>query len=188
MQHLALFFCLVLAITPSPTQAPQPLWSTQVIEPGASPEMDRLAKALGGDWNTVETMERSAFFPQGGSRHGVAHVRLVAGGTTLLYETQSDGSAGKLDGFLTIWWDKNAKLYRFFICFNNPNNPCNLRGTAHWEGETFVNEYEDVVKGKQTRWRDSFVQITPASYTLVAAMDLGDGTMKTMITTRSTRR
>jgi hypothetical protein len=46
-------------------------------EAGASPEMKRLAKALAGDWNTTETMEHSELFPNGGSRHGVARVRLM---------------------------------------------------------------------------------------------------------------
>jgi hypothetical protein len=149
--------------------------------------MDRLAKALVGDWNTVETMERGPLFPNGGSRQGIVHVGLAAGGTTLIYEVHSNGSAGKLDGFHIIWWDKSAKLYYFFACFNNPNNPCRIRGTAHWEGATFVNDYEEMVDGKKTHWRDSFV-ITPTSHTLVAAIDTGNGTMKTVITTKGTRR
>jgi hypothetical protein len=51
-----------------------------------------------------------------------------------------------------------------------------------------VNDYESVEHGKKTKWRDSFVQITPTSYTLLATKDIGDGTRKTLITTRSTRR
>ncbi len=39
-----------------------------------SPEMSKLAKALAGDWDTTETMVRSEFFPDGGSRHGHSHV------------------------------------------------------------------------------------------------------------------
>jgi len=157
--------------------------------PGQSPvpEMDRLAKALVGDWNTTETMERGELFPNGGERHGIVHVRLAAGGTTLIYEVHSDGSAGRLDGMLVIWWDKEASLYRFFICFNNPNHPCEMRGTAHWEGDSFVNDYEEIVKGKRTPWRDSFT-FTPTSHTLVAAMEVAGGAMKTLITTRATRR
>jgi len=42
--------------------------------------MDRLAKALVGDWDTVETMERGQFFPNGGSREGTVHARLASGG------------------------------------------------------------------------------------------------------------
>ena len=151
------------------------------------PEMERLAKALVGDWNTMETMERGKIFPNGGSRHGIVHVGLAAGGTTLIYEVHSDGSAGKLDGMLVIWWDKDAGLYRVFVCFNNPDHPCEMRGTAHWERDTFVNDYDETVKGKKTSWRDSFT-FTPTSHTLVAAMRVGDGTMQTLITTKATRR
>ncbi len=150
--------------------------------------MDRLARALAGDWNTSESMERSQFFPNGGSRHGVAHVRLIAGGNALLDEVDSDGSAGPLHGLLVIWWDKPAKIYRFFTCFNDSSTPCKQRGTAHWEGDIFVNDYKEMVDGKMSKWRDSFIHITPTSHTLVAAMDTGNGTMKTFITTTSTRR
>ena len=151
------------------------------------PEMERLAKALVGDWNTTETMQRGEAFPNGGSRHGIVHVRLAAGGTTLVYEVHSDGSAGKLDGMLVIWWDKDANLYRVFICFNNPRDPCEMRGTAHWEGDSFVNDYEESVKGKKTSWQDTFT-FTPTSHTLIAAMRAGDGAMQTLITTKATRR
>jgi hypothetical protein len=155
---------------------------------GAGPEMTRLAKALAGDWNTTETMVRSDFFPNGGSRHGRSRVRLTAGGTTLIAEVLSDGSAGKLDGMVVIWWDKDAALYRFFTCFNDAESPCEVRGTAHWEGDIFVNDYEEVVNGKKVKFRDSFMNFTATSHNLVAAMDTGDGTMKTLITTTSTRR
>ena len=60
----------------------------------ASPEMERVATVLLGDWDTVETMERGEFFPNGGSRKGTVHVRLASGGYTLIYEVHSDGSAG----------------------------------------------------------------------------------------------
>ena len=152
-----------------------------------APEMERLAKALIGDWNTTETMEKGEVFPNGGSRHGLVHARLAAGGTTLIYEVQSDGSAGKLDGMLIIWWDKNANLYRVFACFNNPKHPCEMRGTAHWEGDSFVNDYEETIKGSRTPWRDT-ITFTPTSHTLVAAIKAGDGTMQTQITTKATRR
>jgi hypothetical protein len=132
-------------------------------------------------------MERGKSFPNGGSRHGIAHVRLAAGGTTLIYEVHSDGSAGKLDGMLVIWWNKEASLYPVFVCFNNPSHPCEIRGTARWEGDSFVNDYEQTVKGKKTSWRDSFT-FTPTSHALVAAMRTGDGTMQTLISTKATRR
>ena len=162
--------------------------SAAPAESAANPEMARLAKALTGDWNTSESMVKSEFFPNGGSRHGRAHIRLVAGGTSLFAEFHSNGSAGKLDGLYVIWWDKPANIYRFFVCFNDLQTPCKLRGTAHWEGDTFVNDYEETVDDRLTKCRDSFINITPTSNTLTAAIDAGDGTMKTLITTTSTRR
>lgn len=162
--------------------------SAQENSAQASPEMAKLAKALAGDWNTTETMERGEFFPKGGSRTGHSHVALAAGGTTLVAEVHSDGSAGKLDGLVIIWWEKAAGVYRFFVCFNDVGNACKVRGAAHWEGDTFVNDYEEVVDGKKVKFRDSFINITAKSHSLVAAMDAGNGTMNTLITSTSTRR
>jgi hypothetical protein len=183
-----LLSALVLVVLFSPYGAAQP--PEKVATPPAGslvPEMARLAEALVGDWNTSETMEHTQFFPNGGSRRGFVHVRLAAEGTVLMYEVNSNGSAGKLNGFLTIWWDAPAHVFHLFICFNNPKNPCRMRGTGHWEGDTFVNDYEETVEGKPTQWRDSFT-FTPTSHTLVAALDAGHCKMKTIITTRATRR
>jgi hypothetical protein len=189
MDRSCLVCCLLVCVlNPRLAVAQQSKKSNELSESAANPEMDRLAKALAGDWNTAESMVRSQFFPNGGSRHGRSHIRLVAAGTSLFAEFHSNGSAGKLDGLYVIWWDKPASIYRFFVCFNDSKTPCKLRGTAHWEGDAFVNDYEGEVDGKMTKWRDSFINITPNSHSLVAAMDAGYGTMKTLITTTSTRR
>ena len=179
---------LASALIPSFACAQETVKSNQPAENAANPEMAKLAKALAGDWNTSERMVKSEFFPNGGSRHGRSHIGLVAGGTSLFAEFHSNGSAGKLDGLYVIWWDKPADIYRLFVCFNDLQSPCKLRGTAHWEGDTFVNDYEEMVEGKMTKCRDSFIHITPTSHSLVAAVDAGDGTMKTLITTTSSRR
>jgi hypothetical protein len=154
----------------------------------ASPEMDRLAKAFVGDWDNTETMERSQYFPSGGRRHGTSHWRLAVGGTTIVGEGHSDGSVGPLDHLILIWWDKKAKNYDYFVCFKDTGSSCRVRGNAHWDGDNFVNDYEEVEHGNKTKWRDSFVQITANSYTLLAAREEADGRMKTLITTKSTRR
>jgi hypothetical protein len=155
----------------------------------ASPEMARLASALVGGWNTTESMERSEQFPDGGGRRGTSRWRVAAGGAALVGEGNSDGSAGPLSYAITIWWDKTAKVYGFFTCFKDAGGSgCRIRGTARWIGDAFVNDYEAIEHGKPTKWRDSFVQITPTSHTLIAAMDAGDGTMRTLITSRSTRQ
>jgi hypothetical protein len=189
MKGSYLVCCFLASALISPLAGAQQTAKTvQPSESAANPEMARLASALAGDWDTAESMEKSRFFPNRGSRHGRSHIRLVADGTSLFAEFHSNGSAGKLDGLYVIWWDKPANIYNFFVCFNDSKTPCKLRGTAHWEGDTFVNDYEGMVDGKMTKCRDSFIHITPTSHSLVAAMDAGDGTMKTLITTTSTRR
>lgn len=152
------------------------------------PEMTRLSQALGGDWNNHEIMEPSDQFPKGAQRRGTSHCELSTGGTTILCEGSSDGTAGKLDHLIVIWWDSASKNYGFFVCFKDRGADCQIRGTAHWKGEIFVNDYSDEIKGKTVKMRDSFVDITPNSHTLVAAIETSDGKMKTLITTRSTRR
>jgi hypothetical protein len=81
-----------------------------------------------------------------------------------------------------------ANLYRFFACSNNVNRACELRGSANWEGETFVNDYEEMVAGRKTKCQDSFSQITPTSFSLTAAISATHGPMKPLIITTYTRR
>jgi len=102
---VALLLWSVASITPFSFRAAaqQTQSATPPSQSSPVPQMERLAKALMGDWNTTETMEPGENFPSGGSRHGIVHVRLAAGGTTLIYEVHSDGSVGKLDGTLVIW-------------------------------------------------------------------------------------
>jgi hypothetical protein len=67
--QLSLCWAVMLAILLSPHAAAWQAEKTRgPVETSASPEMDRLAKALVGDWNTTETMERNQLFPNGGSR------------------------------------------------------------------------------------------------------------------------
>lgn len=183
-----IFFCLVAAIPFVSTAGPQPKKVETAPESAASPEMARLANAMAGDWTTSESMERGDLFPNGGSRQGLSHVQLGTGGTTLVSEGHSDGSAGSLDHLIVIWWDGNAKVYRFFTCFKTRRSACEVRGTAHWEGDAFVNDFEEVVKGKTTKFRDVFSQFTPTSRTLVMYVAAEDGTMKPAVTTKSVRR
>lgn len=123
--------------------------------PSGITEMARLAKVLGGDWNTVEIVQHGKPLPEGSGRRGTVHVALVGGGTALVSEGHSAGEiGGELRWFITIWWDTDAKLYRFLTCFKTSSEAgCELRGTAHWDGDNFVNDYEEVIDGKHTRFK-----------------------------------
>jgi hypothetical protein len=162
----------------------------QSIASAASPEMARLAKVFAGDWNTVEIMQHGKPVPDGAGRRGTVHVRVAGGGTALVSEGHSVGTVGgDLKWFITIWWDPNTKCYRFLTCFRTPTDAgCELRGTAHWDGDTFVNDYEEVIDGKQTKMQDLWSDITPNSHTLTESHDVGNGVMKPYVVSHNTRQ
>ena len=165
----------------------QPLSSSiDTPDTAANPEMQRLAHAFAGEWSTTETFARNDFYPNGAERKGTARFTLATGGTSLIEEVHSDGSAGKLNFMVVIWWNDEEKNYNFFTCGNAGTNPCGVRGTARWDADSFINEYELVIRGKKRKWRDTFSQISLQSFTLVAAMESGGG-IQTMITTRYAR-
>ena len=162
----------------------------QSADSGASPEMVRLAKVLSGDWNTEEIVQHGQPVPKGAGRRGTTHVRLTGGGTALVSEGHSVGTVGgDLRWFITIWWDSSTKSYRFLTCFKTlADAGCELRGTAHWAGDTFVNDYEEIINGKRTRVQDLWTDITPNSHTLTEAHDTGNGVMKPYVVSHSTRQ
>jgi hypothetical protein len=96
-------------------------------------------------------------------------VRLAAGGAMLVMEGHSDGSAGPLSYIIVIWWNKDANLYRCLTCFKDAASGCEVRGEARWDGDKFVNDYEEVVNGHKMKFRDTFQDITSKSHTPVFA-------------------
>lgn len=175
--------CGAAALVSSPAHA-------QSGDAPANPEMGRLAKALAGDWSNEETVQHGKPVPAGAGRRGTSHVRLAGGGTALVSEGHSVGTVGgELRSFITIWWDSDAKVYRFLTCFKAPDySGCELRGTAHWEGDGFVNEYEEVIDGKRVKMQDRWTDITPNSHTLTEVHDSGNGVMTPYVVSRSKRR
>ena len=128
------------------------------------------------------------FFPNRCERKGRSHIRPGAGGAVLVMEGHSDGTAGPLRYIIVVWWDKDASLYGYFTCFKDTGSGCEVRGTANWDGDEFVNDYEEVVDGKKLRFRDTFQDITANSHTLVFAWIKDDGSMEPVIVSKAVRR
>ena len=158
----------------------------QTSEPAAMaashPEMHRLFRTFLGRWTVHETFERNEFSPGGGERTGSARFTVASGGTSLIEDYHANGSAGRLDFLAVIWWDPGSRSYRFFTC-SNGRDACAIRGAAHWDGETFVNDYEQTLNGMSTRLEDVFSEITPNSIKLVAGIPGGDPKLRPLITT-----
>jgi hypothetical protein len=188
MKNIPAFFLVLLALLHIPVASRAQLPETGESNVRPIPEIKRLHEAFAGDWDTSEQRERTQFFPNGGERKGRTHVRLAAGGAMLAMEGHSDGSAGPLSYIIVVWWDKDAKLYGFFTCFKATDTGCEVRGTARWDRDKFVNDYEEVVDGKKMKFRDTFQDITPNSYTLVFAWIRDDGSTQSVIITKAVRR
>ena len=172
---------VVLLATPAPAQS---------SDSATISAMARLAKVFVGDWNTVEVVQFGKPVPAGAGRRGTTHVTLTGGGTALVSEGHSVGRVGgDLRWFITVWWDPDAKLYRLLTCFRAPTEAgCALRGTAHWDGDTLVNDYEEVVNGKRTKMQDVWSDFTQNSHTLTERHDTGSGVMEPYVVSQDTRR
>jgi hypothetical protein len=148
-----------------------------------SPEMERLLNAFVGRWAVKETFEVSAS-KRGKIREGTATFR-AGPGFSLIEDYQSKGSAGELHFLALLWWDPKAQVYLLLTCANN--NGCELRGTARWEGTNLVNTWEEETGGKKISYKDSFMEISPSSFTLVSE-GLDNGTAVWHVTTKYARQ
>jgi hypothetical protein len=151
------------------------------LEP--SPEMARLLQAFTGDWSVSENFEISQS-RRGGARQGVASLK-AGPGFSLLEEYKSNGTAGELRFLGVFWWDPTSRVYRLLTCSNNDG--CGLRGTGVWEGDRFVNTWEEKIQDKSVAFKDSFIDISPTSFTLVSE-GVAEGTPLWRVTTRYRRQ
>ena len=118
----------------------------------------------------------------------MARFSVGTGGTSLIEDYHSDGSAGKLDFLLVIWWNAPASTYQVFTCSNGSDNAGQLRGSAHWERATLVNDYVEKLNDKDQKCQDRFSDLTPAAFTLVAGIERNGKTFLPLITTTYRRK
>jgi hypothetical protein len=150
------------------------------LEP--SPEMDKVLLTFVGNWKVSERFEVSAS-KQGRTRQGQATFK-TGPGLSLVEDYHSDGTAGELRFLGVLWWDPKSSIYQFFTCANNGG--CSVRGTAQWDHNDLVNTWEEEVNGKKTVFRDSFLDISPGSFTLVSE-GVSDGVLMWRVVTKYVR-
>jgi len=150
-------------------------------------EVYKLLRFFEGTWSVFENFQKGDFFPKGGTRKGTSKITPGPGGLSLIEDYHSSGSAGQLDLLAIIWWDSTAQIYRPLICANDGDG-CVVRGAARWQGNTLINDYEEVIGGRKRKMRDTFSEITPTSFTLVAAVFTQGSEWQPLITTRYRRQ
>jgi hypothetical protein len=148
----------------------------------AHPEMHKLFRAFLGRWTVKETFERNEYSPGGGERSGTARFTVGSGGSSLIEDYHSNGSAGRLDFLAVVWWDPGERAYRSFTCTNAPN-ACALRGSATWSGDTFTSDYIQSINGMSTKLQDVYSDITPTSFKLVSGIPGEGAKLQPLITT-----
>jgi hypothetical protein len=176
----------VTLLVGSTTVASSQQTSDQSAPSAAHPEMHKLFRAFLGRWTVKETFERNEYSPGGGERSGTARFTVGSGGSSLIEDYHSNGSAGRLDFLAVIWWDPGARAYRSFSCTNAPD-ACALRGSGTWSGDTFTSDYVESINGMSTKLQDVFSEITATSFKLVSGIP-GDGAkLQPLITTKYRR-
>lgn len=160
--------------------------SDKTATSAAHPEMHKLFRAFLGRWTVKETFERNEYSPGGGERGGTARFTVGSGGSSLVEDYHSNGSAGRLDFLAVIWWDPGERAYRSFTCTNAPD-ACALRGSATWSDDTFTSDYVQSINGMSTKLQDVYSEITPNSFKLVSGIP-GEGAKLQPLITTSYRR
>jgi len=145
--------------------------------------MARLYRVFFGEWNVHESFEVGG--PRrGATRDGTAIFREGAG-FSLVEDYRSEGTAGELRFLALLWWDRSAGSYQMMTCANSDG--CAMRGTARWEGDALVNSWDEKEGDRTIALRDSFIDISPQSFTLVSE-GVSEGKIVWRVTTRYTRR
>jgi hypothetical protein len=169
----------------------KPPTATPVATPATaqpSPEMKKLVRALSGTWAIKATYEAADGMPPGATDKGRSVYRPGPGGMALIEEYSSHGAGGDYSGLGVMWWDDTAHSYRTTWCDNQTPDGCRfLDGKAYPRGNDFV--FEDVVEveGKKQAVRETYQNITSASFTQVLEAQQADGSWRRTVTVKNTK-
>ncbi len=155
--------------------------------PKAAPEMTKLVKMMGGNWNVSEVAEPNPMMPKGGTGKGTASFTPGPGGMSLTEKYHSSGSMGpNFSGMGTFWWSSKENLYHGLWCDNMTPDGCDSSGTTKWEGDKLVGMMKGEMNGQMMYTRFTYSDFKPDSF--VMTMDSGakeDSLQKMMTITYS---
>jgi len=136
--------------------------------PQPAPEMEKLTKALAGNWLIQEKVFPGPFAPQGGSGRGSESIKRGPGGFSLLMDYQ--GSAlGPFSGHGVATWSPATKQYETaWVDSFTPGGIFTM--TGKWEGDKLVFTGVDMSTGSPLQTRHTYSNITPTSFTYTMEM------------------
>ncbi|HEU5401377.1 MAG TPA: hypothetical protein VFU86_08475 [Terriglobales bacterium] len=166
--------------------------TAKVQAPQPPPEIQSLAKALGGTWSTTYKFESSETQPGGGTGDGEEVWRSGPGGFTLMEEEHIRAGGQDLYIFALHWWDKSTNSLRGMLCNNSGPAACNVdtyfHSSLNYDGKQFVIDLEFPQKGKKMMWHEVWYDITATSFTQTGDMGEAGGPLKRVVTIHGTKR
>ncbi len=136
--------------------------------PQPAPEMEKLTKALTGNWLIQEKVFPGPFAPQGANGKGSESIKRGPGGFSLLMDYQ--GSAlGPFTGHGITTWSPDTKQYETaWVDSFTPGGIFTM--TGKWQGDTMVFTGVDMSTGSPLQTRHTYSNITPTSFTYTMEM------------------
>ncbi len=155
----------------------------------SAPLMERLIRALAGEWSTEETYDPSDLLPNGGKGHSRDSYRVGPARLSLVEEYHGDGAAGKSWGTGIIWWDAEAHGFRFVWCDSYAlDRGCRVSSQiGKWDGDDFVQTDVHEVSGKQVFEREVWSSFTTNSFIQTLYVGEAPDKLKRFMTMRVTR-
>jgi hypothetical protein len=148
-----------------------------------APEMEK-RKWVVGNWNVIETHEKSDASP-GGIGKGTSVIELGPGGHSQIITYNSVGPTGKFAGHGMIAWDPEAKIFR--SAWADSMTPGILTSDCREEGKDWVCSGGSSMGGKKIVLRSRSVAPNPAGWTEVTEMSTDGGPFTRMRTFEFTR-
>jgi hypothetical protein len=154
-----------------------------------TPQMEKLIRALAGEWSTDETYEPSDLVPKGGKAHSRDSYRAGPARLSLIEEYHSEGDAGESSGIGIIWWDAEAQWFGFVWCDSYTlDQGCRVSSEAgKWNGNDYVETDVHEVSGKRVFEREVWSDFTPNSFSQTLYVGEAPDKLKRFLTIKAKR-
>jgi hypothetical protein len=155
----------------------------------SQPPIERLIRALSGEWSAEEIYDPSDLVPAGGKGHSRDSYRAGPARLSVVEEYHGDGVAGKSWGTGIIWWEAQDHGFHFIWCDSYAlDRGCTVSSQeGNWDGDDFVLTNVRQVSGKQVVEREVWSSITPNSFVQTLYLGVAPDKLKRFMTITARR-
>lgn len=158
---------------------------------GPAPEMQSLAKALGGKWSTTYEFSAGSVSSTGGTGRGEENWRTGPGGYVLIEEEHVHAPSEEMFLIAFHWWDKTTNRLRGMLCNNSGSAACDFssysNSSLNWNGKELTIDMEFPHGGKKMLWHEVWSRITATSFTQTGDIGNVDGALKRAVTIQGSK-